>query len=191
MPASFTPGPIEGLVIVQPRVFPDGRGYFLETFKQSEYRAVGIDGPFVQSNHSSSAKGVVRGLHYQLPPHEQGKLVRVAKGAIWDVAVDIRQGSPTFGKWFGIELSEANHTMFWIPGGFAHGFVALEDDTHLLYQCSGEYNKSAEAGIRWDDPALGITWPLAGGEISEKDAKSPVLAEAPLFPVGYTFRWPV
>lgn len=189
MPASFSNGPIPGLVIIQPRVFPDGRGYFLETFKRSEYGAAGIGGPFLQSNHSSSAKGVVRGLHYQLPPHDQGKLVRVVKGASWDVAVDIRQGSPTFGKWFGIELSEANHTMFWVPGGFAHGFMALEDETHLLYQCSAEYHKPAECGIRWDDPVLGIAWPVAGGQVSVKDTLLPELTRATLFPEGYQFRW--
>ena len=189
MPATFNNGPIHGLIIVQPQAFPDGRGYFLETFKHSEYSQFGICGPFVQANHSCSAKGVVRGLHYQLPPYEQGKLVRVVKGAIWDVAVDIRQGSATFGKWFGLELSESNHKMLWIPGGFAHGFVALEDDTHLLYQCSGEYRKSAEAGIRWDDPDLGIAWPISGGDVSEKDKDLPFLSNAAIFPADFSFRW--
>jgi dTDP-4-dehydrorhamnose 3,5-epimerase len=187
MPASFAQAPIPGLVVVQPRVFPDSRGYFLETYKDSEYRAAGIVGPFTQSNHSCSARGVLRGLHYQLPPHEQGKLVRVVKGRSWDVAVDIRRGSPTFGRWFGLELSGANHAMLWIPGGFAHGFQVLEDDTHLLYQCTAEYHAAAEAGIRWDDPALGITWPLPIANLSAKDRALPVLADAVLFPAGYRF----
>jgi len=175
--------------VVQPRVFPDERGYFLETFKASEYASHGIPGPFVQSNHSWSTRGVVRGLHYQLPPYEQGKLVRVVKGSAWEVVVDVREGSATFGQWFGTELSEYNHKMLWIPGGFAHGLVAVNDDAHLIYLCSREYNQSAEAGVRWDDPQLAIHWPIHAVFVSMKDQALPLLKSARLFPNDYEFKW--
>jgi dTDP-4-dehydrorhamnose 3,5-epimerase len=134
----------------------------------------------VQDNHSKSAAGVLRGLHYQLPPHAQGKLVRVVKGRVWDVAVDIRQGSDTFGRWVGVELSEANRRQLWIPEGFAHGFLSLEDDTEFLYKTTDVYAKDCERAIRWDDPQLGIAWPLAGLKLSlaPKDAQAPLLAQA-------------
>jgi dTDP-4-dehydrorhamnose 3,5-epimerase len=138
--------------------------------------------PFVQDNHSKSAAGVLRGLHYQLPPHAQGKLVRVVKGRVWDVAVDIRPGSATFGRWVGVELSEANHRQLWIPEGFAHGFLSLEDGTEFLYKTTDVYAKDCERAIRWDDPQLGIAWPLEGvsPSLAEKDSSAPHLSQADL-----------
>ena len=179
MPFTFTPGPIEGLVIINPRVFADERGFFLESYKASDFAAAGIPGLFVQDNHSRSCKGTLRGLHFQRHPHAQGKLVRVTRGAVWDVAVDLRKGSPNYGKWFGIELTEENHLMFWIPPGFAHGFVALSDNTELQYKCTAEYHAPSDGGVRWDDPDLGITWPDLGIPyiLSEKDKKLPLLRE--------------
>lgn len=184
MPASFSRLPLEGLVLVEPRAFPDDRGFFMETYKKSEYAANGIDAEFVQDNHSFSARGVVRGLHFQLPPRAQGKLVRVPVGRVWDVAVDVRRGSPTFGKWTGVELSDENRRMLWIPAGFAHGFVALSDTAHLMYKCSAEYDKASESGVRWDDPDLGIEWPLRASSVSAKDAVLPPLREARVFEKG-------
>ncbi len=179
MPCTFTVGPLDGLIIVQPRVFPDGRGFFFESYKQSEFIAAGITQPFLQDNHSKSAKGVLRGLHFQNAPYSQGKLVRVLRGSVWDVAVDLRLTSSTYGKWFGIELSEQNRTMFWIPAGFAHGFLTLQDDTEFVYKCTAEYNKPSESGIRWDDPDLAIQWPDIGMDflVSEKDAILPFLKD--------------
>lgn len=175
MPFVFTETPIPGLLVVEPRSFPDGRGFFMETFKATEFERAGIPGPFVQDNHSKSARGVLRGLHFQRPPHAQGKLVRVTTGRVWDVAVDLRFGSPTFGKWQGLELSADNRRMFWLPAGFAHGFVALEDDTELQYKCTAEYHGPSDAGIRWDDPILAIRWPDLGVPpvLSDKDARLP------------------
>ena len=179
MPFVFTPGPLAGLIIIEPRVFADERGYFLESYKASDFAAAGIPGPFVQDNHSRSCKGTLRGLHFQRHPHAQGKLVRVTRGAVWDVAVDLRKGSPNYGKWFGIELTEENHLMFWIPPGFAHGFVALSDNTELQYKCTAEYHAPSDGGVRWDDPDIGIPWPDLGIPyiLSEKDKKLPLLRE--------------
>ena len=173
MPFGFKQGPLEGLVIVEPRLFPDGRGSFMESYKASDYSGAGIAGPFVQDNHSVSSRGTVRGLHFQRQPHAQGKLVRVTRGRVWDVAVDVRKASPTFGKWYGLELSVENRLQFWIPAGFAHGFVALEEGTELQYKCTAEYAPASEGGIRWDDPILAIAWPVAGAVVSEKDARLP------------------
>ncbi|MEI8095221.1 MAG: dTDP-4-dehydrorhamnose 3,5-epimerase [Spirochaetales bacterium] len=177
MPASFTPGPLAGLVIIQPRVFPDGRGSFFETYKQTEYASNGVADAFVQDNHSVSTQGVLRGLHFQNPPFVQGKLVRVIQGCVWDVAVDLRPESPTFGRWFGLELSAENRTQFYIPAGFGHGFVTLSETAEFVYKCTAEYNKASEGGVRWDDPTLGIAWPLAGLEVSvsDKEAALPFL----------------
>jgi dTDP-4-dehydrorhamnose 3,5-epimerase len=176
------PTPIEGLLILEPRVFGDERGFFLESYNQREFdRLTGGTWHFVQDNHSRSARGVLRGLHYQLPPHAQGKLVRVVKGKAWDVAVDIRRGSTTFGCWVGTELSADNRRQLWIPPGFAHGFLALEDDTHFLYKTTDVYAKECERSIRWDDPTLAIAWPLAAGtlpQLAAKDAAAPLLADA-------------
>ena len=177
------------VVIVEPTVFRDDRGWFLESWSQSRLDAalavLGLPAPrpFVQDNHSCSAAGVLRGLHYQLPPHPQGKLVRVVRGAAWDVAVDIRRGSPTFGRWAAALLTADNHRQLWIPEGFAHGFLALQDDTHFLYKTTDLYARDCERALRWDDPALGIRWPVPGGaapRLAAKDAAAPVLADAEL-----------
>jgi len=182
MPFTFTKAPIEGLVIIEPRAFPDERGYFMESYKQSDFEKAGILGPFVQDNHSRSKRGVLRGLHFQRPPYAQGKLVRVSRGRAWDVAVDLREGSPTFGKYFALELSESNRLMFWIPAGFAHGFLALEDDTELQYKCTAEYNAASDGGLRWNDPDIAIAWPDIGIApiVSAKDAALPTLREVRL-----------
>lgn len=174
---------IDGLFVFEPRVFADERGAFFESFNATRFReATGLDVAFVQDNHSTSRKNVVRGLHYQLDPHAQGKLVRVARGAVFDVAVDIRKGSPTFGQWAGVELSAENHRQFWIPRGFAHGFVALEDHTEFLYKTTDFWHGASERAIRWDDPAIGIDWPLDGEAIvSQKDQVAPLMAAAELF----------
>jgi dTDP-4-dehydrorhamnose 3,5-epimerase len=177
MPFRFFPGELPGLVIIEPRVFPDDRGFFLETFKESDFIVAGIPGPFVQDNHSRSSRGALRGLHFQKGLHAQGKLVRVSRGAAWDVAVDLRTDSPAFGKWTALELSEENRRMFYIPPGFAHGFLALEDDTELQYKCTAEYNSDADAGIRWDDPDIAIDWPLTDVIVSEKDMRLPYLKD--------------
>lgn len=182
MPFTFTKAPIEGLVIIEPRAFPDERGFFMESYKQSDFEKAGILGPFVQDNHSRSKRGVLRGLHFQRPPHAQGKLVRVSRGCAWDVAVDLREGSLTFGKYFALELSESNRLMFWIPAGFAHGFLALEDDTELQYKCTAEYNAASDGGLRWNDPDIAIAWPDIGIPplVSAKDAALPLLREVRL-----------
>jgi len=173
---------IDGLVVLEPRVFEDERGIFFESFNLDRFREatdLGVD--FVQDNQSISHSGVLRGLHYQVDPHAQGKLVRVVHGAAWDVVVDIRATSPTFGKWAAVELSAENRKQFWIPPGFAHGFLALEDGTEFLYKTTAYWHAASERAIRWDDPAIGIDWPLAGAPIlSGKDAAAPRLAEAEL-----------
>jgi dTDP-4-dehydrorhamnose 3,5-epimerase len=175
---------ISGLMAFEPRAFADERGEFFESFNLARFReATGLaDIDFVQDNHSVSRRGVVRGLHYQLPPHAQGKLVRVVRGSAFDVAVDIRRGSPSFGKWEGITLTAANRLQFWIPAGFAHGFMALEDDTHFLYKTSAYWHGPSERAIRWDDPAIGIDWPASAAPVlSPKDAVAPGLAGAEVF----------
>jgi dTDP-4-dehydrorhamnose 3,5-epimerase len=168
--------PIEGVLLMEPRVFQDDRGYFLETFHASTFGGQGI-GTFVQDNESSSMQGVIRGLHLQLPPNAQGKLVRVVHGAALDVAVDLRKGSPTFGRHVAIELSAANKRMLWIPPGFAHGFEALEDHTVFLYKVTDYYNPASEAGIRFDDPELGIPWRTRTPLVSGKDRILPSFRE--------------
>ncbi|MCU0846295.1 MAG: dTDP-4-dehydrorhamnose 3,5-epimerase [Spirochaetes bacterium] len=173
---------IKDVILIEPRVFPDGRGFFLESYKSSDFKKIGIPEPFVQDNHSLSVKGVLRGLHYQLPPKAQGKLVRVIKGAVIDVAVDIRKNSPTFKKWVAEELSEENHRMLYIPPGFAHGFAALTDDVHLLYKCTEEYSPECDRGIRWDDPEISVDWKIGKPIVSEKDEVLPLLKNAEVFP---------
>ena len=177
---------IAGLFVFEPKVFADERGAFFESFNATRFReATGLDVDFVQDNHSISKQGVVRGLHYQLAPHAQGKLVRVVTGRVWDVVVDIRPGSPSFGKWAGVELSAENRKQFWIPAGFAHGFVALEDDTQFLYKTTALWHGASERAIRWDDPALAIDWPMPGTAIvSGKDAVAPLFADAELPKAG-------
>ncbi len=160
MPFTFEPLEIPGIVLVRPAVFGDARGFFEEKYQEGAFRRGGIDAHFVQDNHSFSRRGVVRGLHWQRPPRSQGKLVYVITGAIWDVAVDIRAGSPTYGKWVAEELSGENHAMLWIPPGFAHGFTVLSESSHFLYKCTDVYAPETEAGMRWDDPDLAIPWPV-------------------------------
>jgi dTDP-4-dehydrorhamnose 3,5-epimerase len=177
MPFTFINLEIEGLVLVEPRVFPDERGFFLESYKESEFVKAGLPHRFVQDNHSLSNKNVIRGLHFQYEPRAQGKLVRVVGGLVWDVAVDLRAGSPTYKKWLGIELSAANNKMLYIPPGFAHGFAAITDDVHLLYKCTEEYDPKLDAGIRWDDPEIGIEWPVRKPIVSDKDRVLPLLKD--------------
>ena len=169
---------IEGVKIVTPNVFRDARGYFCETYNAARYKAAGIMSDFVQDNESFSMKGVVRGLHWQAAPHTQAKLVRVIRGAVWDVAVDIRKGSPTYGRHVAVTLSGDNMKQFYIPRGFAHGFIVLEDNTLFSYKCDNLYNPEADRGMRFDDPALGIRWPEIGVPLtlSEKDRKHPPLS---------------
>ena len=164
---------IPGLLIIKPDVFEDDRGYFFESYNRDKFINSGIDNIFIQDNESKSQKGVLRGLHFQNPPYDQGKLVRVMKGAVIDVALDIRKNSPTYGQWDSIELSESNKMMYWIPPGMAHGFVTLEDETVFFYKCTNLYNKASEGSIRWDDPDLNIDWGISEPIISEKDKIAP------------------
>jgi dTDP-4-dehydrorhamnose 3,5-epimerase len=174
---------LPGVLIIEPRVFGDARGFFMETWNAAGFAAAGLDLTFVQDNHSRSQKGVLRGLHFQ-NPGPQGKLVRITRGAVFDVAVDLRESSPTFGQWVGVELSAANNRMFWVPEGFAHGFLTLEDDTDFLYKCTAPYAPQSEFTLAWNDPAVGIEWPVTGLDpiISEKDARGLALADVPVFP---------
>ncbi len=166
-----TPTAIPDVLIIEPKVFGDERGFFYESFNQKAFNeATGLDVNFVQDNHSRSARGVLRGLHYQVPPHAQGKLVRVVRGAVFDVAVDIRQGSATFGKWVGVELSEENHKQLWIPTGFAHAFLVMSESAEFLYKTTDYYAPAHERCIRWDDSTLAIQWPSARPpHVSAKD----------------------
>lgn len=151
--------PIEGVLLIKPKVFGDNRGYFVETWQKKRYEEAGIDFPFVQDNHSKSTKGILRGLHFQ-KKHPQGKLVTVSLGEVFDVAVDIRKDSPTFGKWFGAILSDKNQQQLWIPPGMAHGFVVLSEVAHFHYKCTDYYHPDDEGSIKWDDPEIGIDWPI-------------------------------
>jgi dTDP-4-dehydrorhamnose 3,5-epimerase len=169
------------VLILEPKVFGDARGFFMESWNQREFdSAVGHTVHFVQDNHSRSQRGVLRGLHYQLPPHEQGKLVRVAAGSVFDVAVDVRRRSPTFGRWVGVELSAENRRQLWIPPGMAHGFLVTSETADFLYKASDYYMPASERCVRWDDPAIGIDWPLASvlaPTLSAKDQAAPLLAD--------------
>jgi dTDP-4-dehydrorhamnose 3,5-epimerase len=170
MPFDFKKTSIEGLLIIQPRVFADERGFFMETYKKGDFVKAGINEEFIQDNHSFSSKGVLRGIHLQKDPYAQGKLVRCVKGSVWDVAVDLRVESETFGKWYGLEITEKNKTMFYIPPGFGHGFLTLQDNTHFFYKCTNEYNPDADSGIIWNDDDLNIEWPLKEDfSLSDKD----------------------
>lgn len=173
----FIPTPIPDLCIVQPNVFGDERGYFFESFNKSHFTNAGIDAEFIQDNESLSSRGVVRGLHFQSPPTAQGKLVRVQKGRVLDIALDIRKGSPTYGEHFSIELNSVNKTMLWIPPGFAHGFATLEDDTVFLYKCTNTYSPEHEGNILWNDPALAIDWGVHHPKLSKKDEEGPLLKD--------------
>ena len=179
-----TPTLLPGLLILEPKMFGDERGFFLESFNQRAFdAAVGHSVSFVQDNHSRSQRGVLRGLHYQVAPHAQGKLVRVVQGSAFDVAVDIRKDSPTFGRWFGMTLDAASQRQLWISPGFAHGFLALEDDTHFLYKTTDYYAQECERAIAWNDAAIGIDWPQLGMNplLAAKDAAAPPLAQACTF----------
>lgn len=172
---------INGLFIIEPEVFGDNRGFFMESWNYRDFSQI-AQVSFVQDNHSRSKKGVVRGLHFQLPPHAQAKLVRCLVGSIYDVAVDIRRSSPTFGQWVGVELSAENKKQFWIPEGFAHGFVALTDYAEVFYKTNEYWYKECEGSIRWDDPVLDIQWPIDESPcLSEKDMKAPYFGDAILF----------
>jgi len=170
---------IADVKVLKPKVFEDARGYFVETYSDQRYREAGIDCHFVQDNESMSMRGVLRGLHYQAEPHAQAKLIRVVRGAVLDVAVDIRKGSSTFGKYVLVELSEKNKQQIYIPHGFAHGFLVLEDNTIFSYKCDAYYNPACERGLRWDDPMIAIPWPKLDVPfiLSEKDRKQPLLSE--------------
>ncbi len=167
---------IPGVLLIEPKVFGDSRGFFLETFHAARYAEAGITGPFVQDNHSHSAKGVLRGLHFQ-KQYPQGKLVYVTSGTVFDVTVDIRKDSPTFGKWVGVILSADEHKQFYVPPGFAHGFCVLSDWADFHYKCTDYYHPEDEGSIRWNDPAIGIEWPLTNPTLSTKDANAPYLKD--------------
>jgi len=175
------PTALPEVVIIKPDVFGDDRGYFFESFHETKFAEYGITGPFVQDNESQSQKDVLRGLHFQLEPFAQGKLVRVIRGAVLDIAVDIRRNSPTFGKWVSMKLTSENKWICFIPKGFAHGFVTLEDNTVFTYKCSGFYNKASEGSVRWNDPELNIDWGITNPLLSEKDKMAPLLKDAILF----------
>ena len=172
----ITPTVIPDVLLIEPDVFGDSRGFFMETWHRQKYAEQGLDVDFVQDNHSRSSKGVLRGLHYQLEK-PQGKLVRVATGRVFDVAVDIRKGSPTFGQWVGAELSEHNQHQFYVPPGFAHGFCVLSESADFLYKCTDLYAPQYEYGILWNDPEIGIEWPEGDFKISDKDAQNSLLSE--------------
>jgi len=170
---------IDGLLVIRPKVFEDSRGYFFESYNEKLFREAGVDTRFVQDNQSRSSYGVIRGLHMQKEPHAQAKLLRVLEGAIYDVAVDMRQGSPTFGKWYGLEITSANHIQLLIPAGFCHGFSVVSEKATVLYKCDALYHPESEAGIRYNDPELGIDWKIPADQVSvsEKDSKLPYLKD--------------
>ncbi len=178
MPFDFQPLEIPGLVLIKPRIFDDGRGFFLELYKRSDFDRAGISEHFVQDNFSRSERGVLRGLHYQKHPATQGKIVTCIKGTIFDVAVDIRKGSPSYGKWVGAELSGSSRYMLYVPAGFAHGFQVISDAAEVLYKCTSEYAPALDRGIIWNDPAVGIAWPLKNPILSGKDTRHPLLKDA-------------
>ncbi|MEP6506627.1 MAG: dTDP-4-dehydrorhamnose 3,5-epimerase [Gemmatimonadales bacterium] len=168
--------PLPGPLVLEPRIFRDERGFFVETFSTREANGSGVARTFVQDNHSRSSRGVLRGLHYQLHA-PQGKLVHVARGSIFDVAVDIRVGSPHFGKWFGVELNDENLTSLWIPPGFAHGFCVLSETADVIYKCTALYDGNDDRGVAWNDPVIGVVWPNADPVVSAKDANYQGLSE--------------
>jgi len=172
----FLPAAVPGVIVIEPDVHPDRRGFFLETYHAGKYRAGGIADVFVQDNHSQSAGATIRGLHLQLR-HPQGKLIRVIEGEIFDVAVDVRRGSPTFGAWVGVTLSAANFRQCYIPQGFAHGFAVVSDVAQVEYKCTDVYDAASEIGVAWDDPAIGIAWPISKPVLSDRDQRHPRLAD--------------
>lgn len=176
MPSTFESTALAGVVVIVPKLFGDARGFLMETFKRSEFEAAGLPLTLVQENHSLSSVGTLRGLHYQRDPKAQGKLVRVIRGEVFDVAVDIRPESSTYGKWVGVTLSDANRKSIYIPPGFAHGFCVVSPEAEVIYKTTAEYAPDHEHGIRWDDPALGITWPVTSPNLSERDKHWPPFA---------------
>ncbi len=181
---NIIPTRLADVLIIEPKVFGDARGFFLESWNQEKFAAAGLDLNFVQDNHSRSTQGILRGLHYQIV-RPQGKLVRVTQGEVFDVAVDLRRSSPQFGQWVGVNLSGENHRMLWVPPGFAHGFVVLSQSADFLYKCTDFYFPEHERCIRWDDPGIGITWPLAAGQmplLSAKDAAGLAFKHAETYP---------
>src|SRR5262245_40063968 len=177
MPFTFHPTQLPGVVIVEPKVFADDRGFFIETYKRSDFVAGGIDVDFVQENHSKSVRGTLRGLHFQRAPKAQAKLVRAIEGEVFDVVVDIRKGSPTFGRWEAVVLSAENRRSVYVPAGYAHGFCVTSAEAQVVYKTSAEYAPELEGGVRWDDPALAIPWPVAVPILSPRDGRWPSLAE--------------
>jgi len=180
----FEPTRLPEVLLIQPRVFGDARGFFFETWQKQKFAAAGIDATFVQDNHSHSTLHTLRGLHFQIQ-QPQGKLVRVSRGEVFDVAVDNRRSSPRFGQWAGARLSDTNHRMLWVPPGFAHGYLALSEEVDFLYKCTDFYAPQHERAIRWNDPAIGIKWPLPPGVnpiLSGKDATAPLLEDAEAYP---------
>lgn len=181
----FLPTALEGVMLIEPRLFSDDRGFLMEIWRADAFARAGIDAVFVQDNHTHSRRGVLRGLHYQAAPHPQGKLIRVVAGGVFDVMVDLRRGSSSFGRWFGAELTAENRRMLWAPPGTAHGFLTLTDTADLVYRCTDFHVPAAEQAIRWDDPDLAIAWPLNPGEpptLSARDAAAAGFNAAPLFP---------
>jgi dTDP-4-dehydrorhamnose 3,5-epimerase len=178
VPFSFVRLSIPDVILVEAQAFADERGYFLETFQEEVFAEAGIGLRFVQDNHSHSRRGVLRGLHYQLPPHEQGKLVQVVRGEVLDVAVDLRQGSPTYGRWVAELLSSENHRQLWVPPGFAHGFCVLSEEADVVYKVTAPYAPAAERGILWSDPELAIAWPVPDPIVSPRDRGLPLFSQA-------------
>jgi dTDP-4-dehydrorhamnose 3,5-epimerase len=181
MSLKITETALPGVLVLEPRVFADDRGFFFETYRNDRYAEAGIDAEFVQDNYSRSIRGTLRGLHFQ-EPKPQGKLVQAVRGEIYDVIVDVRRGSPTFGKWIVVELSGETPKQIWIPPGFAHGFCVTSESADFHYKCTAYYAPEAERTIRWDDPALGIRWPVDKPLLSKKDTVAPLLADAPMLP---------
>jgi dTDP-4-dehydrorhamnose 3,5-epimerase len=181
MPVKVVETTLPGVILVEPRVFGDSRGYFFESYHAKRYEEAGISTHFVQDNLSRSVKGTLRGLHFQ-EPHGQGKLVYCVRGAVFDVAVDIRRGSPNFGKWFGAELSEENHRQMWVPPGFAHGFCVLSDSADFFYKCTDLYHAECDRGVAWNDPDIDVKWPIETPLLSEKDRKLPRLKDTTELP---------
>jgi dTDP-4-dehydrorhamnose 3,5-epimerase len=179
---------LEDVVVLVPEVFQDNRGFFMEAYREDQFKLLNLPTRFVQDNHSRSAKGVLRGLHFQWEP-AMGKLMRVTQGSAFLVAVDIRKGSPTLGQWFGVECSPENRRMVWAPAGFARGFCSLADGTEIQYKCTGHYNNKAESAIRWNDPAIGIKWPLTDVTVSDKDRNAGSLADWLASPASDNFQY--
>jgi len=182
MPFTFTQYDKSGLILIEQKTFGDGRGFFKETYKYEEFAKNGIKDNFVQDNFSVSAKNVLRGLHFQIPPKAQAKLVTVLNGAILDIVVDLRKDSPTFKQWTAFEISSNDHHALYVPVGFAHGFLALENDTFVAYKTSAEYSPEHDRGLKWNDPHIGIVWPIASPRLSEKDQALPCLDEMTVNP---------